>query len=149
MTARRSGRPRGSPRAARVESGLQALTAKSCERLLAPGGVGVLALARSGAPVLRPVNFAVRRGSILIRTGEGQVRAAAEAASAASFVIMSADRLEHTGWSVIVTGTLSLREDAGEDVPPRPWAPGARTSLVALSIDELSGRRVEPPGAAA
>ena len=58
------------------ESNLQgtaALPIEECERRLAAGGVGILALAGVAAPVLRPVNFVLRKGAVILRTGEGRI----------------------------------------------------------------------------
>jgi nitroimidazol reductase NimA-like FMN-containing flavoprotein (pyridoxamine 5'-phosphate oxidase superfamily) len=129
------------------DEGLEALPLAECERRLAMGGVGVLALATGAAPLLRPVNFAVDGRRLLIRTGEGQIRAAAASGAPGSLVITELDRLEHTGWSVVVTGTLSLLSGAPNpgDVRLRPWARAEKRNLVALSMDAISGRRIAPP----
>jgi len=127
-----------------VEQGTEALTIAECERRLSDGGVGILALTGVAEPVLRPVNFAFHNGAVLIRTGEGQILEAAVASEPASFVIMAVDRLEHTGWSVIVTGALSERSNAsvGADVPLRAWARAEKHHFVGLSTDRISGRRI-------
>ena len=129
------------------ESNLQgtaALPIEECERRLAAGGVGILALAGVAAPVLRPVNFVLRKGAVILRTGEGRILEAAQFAEPASFVICEVDRFEHTGWSVVVTGKLVERSTLGHlsDLPLRPWARAEKHHLVGLSIDEISGRRI-------
>jgi hypothetical protein len=59
-------------------------------------------------------------------------------------VISESDRLEHSGWSVMVSGRLSLCSD--EEVMAvarvRPWARVEKRSVVALSMDHVSGRRL-------
>ena len=132
-----------------VENGMVALSVPECEQLLRPGGVGILALCGVDAPVLRPVNFARHEDWVLIRTGTGRILEAAQEAERASFVISEVDRLEHTGWSVVVTGTLAERSSIGPaaSLPLRPWARAEKHHFVGLSIDELSGRRIaEGPG---
>lgn len=126
------------------DDGTQSLEIPECEDRLRAGGVGILALAGVEAPVLRPVNFAFHAGGLLIRTGEGQILEAAQLASPASFVLSEIDRLEHTGWSVIVTGRLLERSSLGDvsNVPLRPWARAEKHHFVGLSIDQLSGRRI-------
>jgi nitroimidazol reductase NimA-like FMN-containing flavoprotein (pyridoxamine 5'-phosphate oxidase superfamily) len=127
-----------------VLDGMEALSIPECERLLRPGGVGILALAGVASPVLRPVNFAVQGDCVLIRTGEGQILEAAQVSEPASFVISEVDRLEHTGWSVVVVGKLTERSNIGQlaDLPLRPWARAEKHHFVGLSIDEISGRRI-------
>jgi 1-acyl-sn-glycerol-3-phosphate acyltransferase len=53
---------------------MEILSLAECERLLTAGGVGILAVGRGEAPVLRPVNFAVHERSVWLRTGEGRIR---------------------------------------------------------------------------
>lgn len=129
------------------DDGMTTLSSVECERLLASGGVGVIALCGSSAPVLRPVNFTPYRGRIVVRTGEGQILAAARGGQPASFVFSQSDRFEHTGWSVIASGTLVEDAALGEDAALRlrPWARAEKHRFVALSIDELSGRRIGGP----
>lgn len=127
-----------------VQQGMEVLSIEECERRLAEGGVGILALAGVTEPVLRPVNFVAHEGQVLIRTGEGQILEAAQVLEPASFVIMAVDRLEHAGWSVVVTGTLTERSSTGPiaDVPLRPWARAEKHHFVGLSIERISGRRI-------
>lgn len=124
--------------------GMQTLSYDECQQLLEGGGIGILALCGVGAPVLRPVNFASHQGRVVIRTGEGQILEAAQGGEPASFVLSNADRFEHTGWSVVVTGELIEQSSLGpiSDLPLRPWARAEKHHFVALSIDELSGRRI-------
>jgi nitroimidazol reductase NimA-like FMN-containing flavoprotein (pyridoxamine 5'-phosphate oxidase superfamily) len=131
-----------------VEPGLETLSISQCDQLLRAGGVGILALSGVAAPVLRPVNFAVHGGWVLMRTGEGQILEAAHSAEPGSFVISEIDRFEHTGWSVVVTGKLSEHSAIGplQDIPLRPWARDPKHHFVGLSIDELSGRRINTSG---
>ena len=129
--------------------GTLALSIPECERRLAAGGVGILALAGVAAPVLRPVNFVLHAGAVILRTGEGQILEAAQFAEPASFVIFEVDRFEHTGWSVVVTGKLIERSrvEGLSELPLRPWARADKHHLVGLSIDESSGRRLAGPQA--
>ena len=132
-----------------VEDGMEVLSMAECEQLLAAGGVGILALCGVAAPVLRPINFSRHGDWVLLRTGHGQILEAALASEPASFVISEIDRLEHTGWSVVVTGKLAERSSVGAvtDVPLRPWARADKHHFVGLSIDQISGRRIaEGPG---
>lgn len=129
---------------ARPIDGTETLSRGECEHRLAGGGVGLLALPGDGAPILRPVNFLVHEGRIVLRTGEGRILEAARRALPASFAISEVDRFEHSGWSVVVTGKLAEQPALGASSAPaiRPWARAEKAHLVALSIDELSGRRI-------
>lgn len=126
---------------------LEQLDPTECRRLLGRGGVGRLALRGVEAPEIRPVNFALVGDRLVVRTGDGSILAAARASEAASFEIDEIDRLEHTGFSVIARGTLSvLASDASLlALPVRPWASGLKDRFVGLSLEEVSGLRI-PPG---
>ena len=133
------------------ENGLEILSISECEHRLEGGGVGILALCGIAAPILRPVNFALHEGWILIRTGVGQILEAAVGSEPASFTISEIDRFEHTGWSVIVSGKLADRSALSDIAVAklRPWARVEKHHFVGLSIEEISGRRIaEGPGAA-
>jgi nitroimidazol reductase NimA-like FMN-containing flavoprotein (pyridoxamine 5'-phosphate oxidase superfamily) len=126
---------------------VEVLERDECLRLLHDAGVGCIGLASAGAPELRPVNYLVDGGSLIIRTGEGQILEAARDRAAAAFLVHGADALEHTGWSVNVIGKLSHLPTNEETLalPLRPWASGVKDQFVELSVDRISGRRI-PPG---
>ncbi len=127
--------------------GIEILERADCQRRLRQGGVGRLAMRGDDAPELRPVNFALRDGQLIIRTGDGSILAAAGAGEAASFEIDEIDRVEHTGWSVVVSGKLSeVPTDASSlGLPLRAWASGRKDRFVAMSLDRVTGLRI-PPG---
>ena len=127
--------------------GIEVLDVDECLRLLRQGGVGCLGLPSVGAPELRPVNFVVDGRSIVIRTGEGQILEAGRQGIAASFQIYGIDPLEHTGWSVSVSGKLSqiVTDQRTLSLHLRPWASGRKDRFVKLFLSQISGRRI-PPG---
>ena len=126
--------------------GMRVLPREECLKLLERPGVGILALRGVEAPALRPVNFAARDERVVIRTGEGRILAAAEANEPASFVVTAVDAFEHTGRSVVVTGRLETRvpDEAIESLPVRPWVRSPKHHVVTLSMDEVSGREIDP-----
>lgn len=124
---------------------VETLEPDDCRRLLDRGGVGRLAIHSEGAPELRPVNFVRRGDALIVRTGGGgRILAAAERTEAAAFEIDGVDPLEHTGWSVVVTGKLRALTPDPEllDLPLRPWASGVKDLFVALSLDRVTGLRI-------
>lgn len=130
-----------------VEEGFEEISADACMRLLREGAVGLLALSgsdASDAPDVRPVNFALHRHHIVMRTGRGRIFEGARQEEAASFVISESDRLEHSGWSVVVTGRLSICDpsDAAIRSRVRPWAKADKGEWVLLSADRVTGRRI-------
>lgn len=127
--------------------GLEILSVDECRRLLSETGVGRLAMPGEGAPDLRPVNFVLDGHAIIVRTGEGRILDAARRGDAAALEIDDVDPLEHTGWSVVVTGTIRERiaDEATRALPLRPWGSGQKDRFVSLSLESVSGRRI-PPG---
>ncbi len=125
-------------------AGLEALEVEECRRLLGAGGIGRIAIAGEGAPILRPVNFAVKDGIVVIRTGEGRIFDAARRGASVAFEIDNVDGFEHEGWSVIATGRLSERDADAEAyaLPLRPWSAGRRDRFVMIELDVVSGRRI-------
>lgn len=129
-----------------VEEGFDEIPTDACMRLLREGAVGFLALPGSEAPDVRPVNFALHRQQIVMRTGRGRIFEGARREEAASFVISESDRLEHTGWSVVVLGRLSICDprDPAIRTRVRPWARADKREWIVLSIDLVTGRRISP-----
>ena len=87
-------------------NGITVLTSDECTRLLECGGVGHVAVPGEHAPTVRPVNFGLVEGRIVMRTGDGALWAAARAHTPASFEFDEIRNEDHRGWSVIVTGDL-------------------------------------------
>ena len=123
--------------------GLVILATDECFDLLRPGGVGRLGWVRQGRPLIRPVNFAVDAGRIVIRTGPGAVLAAAESALPVTFEVDQTRNVDHTAWSVIVDGVIELLDiGAVPNVPLRSWAADDIDRFVQITVAEISGRRI-------
>lgn len=128
--------------------GIEAFGEAECRRKLGEGGVARIAIQGPVAPEMRPVNFAlVDDTHLVIRTGDGAILKAAQRGEGAGFEIDEIDRLEHTGWSVVVVGKLFEipTDDEHLALPLRPWASGRKDRFVGLSLDRVSGLRI-PPG---
>ncbi len=120
-----------------------------CLRLLEERGFGRIAVVVRGSPVVFPVNYALVDGAILlcIRRGGDLDRATSDAA--ASFEIDGEDDVYHEGWSVLAVGRCAHlppsveRDRHAQPIALSPWAGGDRSLLVHMSIDEISGRRID------
>ena len=124
-------------------SGLEILSVDECRRMLRTGGVGRLAWIGHEGAVIRPVNFVLDGARLVLRTGAGTIHRVATAGRRATLEIDGIRHVDHTAWSVIVTGTISRATDeAARSLPLRPWAPVAKEYFVQVSIDEISGRRI-------
>jgi len=136
------------------DRGSEVLPLAECRRLVAVGAKsglhGHLAIAKEGAPLVFPVDFAVDAAGVLVRVGEhlfaqidGQLTA---------FQVDNSD----TGsvgsegrWSVLVRGLAAeAAELPGAGAVPRPSValPGHR--LVRVRADVVTGRRLRAPGGA-
>jgi hypothetical protein len=123
---------------------LQLLSVGECRELLGACQVGRLAyIARPGVPDIVPVNYALDRDDVLIRSGPGPKLQAAERRELVAFEVDAFDENAHTGWSVVVHGTAirgcSARRD---DLATAPWASGPRHTTIRISPRRITGRRV-------
>ena len=130
-------------------NGLEILDAKECERLLASSTFGRLGVTQAALPVILPINYRYVDGRIIFRTTAGTKLEAVTCGSVVAFEVDSMDPLTHSGWSVIVTGVAALVTDADDlsrlqaAAVPR-WAPFGEDRFVALPLQMVSGRRLEP-----
>ena len=115
--------------------------AKTANRLLREQSIGIIGLA-GGAPEQRPVNYAVYRSWILMRTDRGILFEAARAGNAASLAVTSFDPESRTAWSVIVKGRLEIGDPGIDASQLAVWAHTGKAERIRLSIDEISGRHL-------
>lgn len=116
-------------------------------QLLTRAGIGRIAITSGALPVVLPVNFRVVSDTIVFRTAPGTKLDAATRGSVVAFEADAMDPIEHTGWSVLVTGVARQVTDDAELAAFGPlhlarWAPGGESCVVAVSIDLVSGRRI-------
>ena len=130
------------------EAGFEVLSRSECLRLLERGGLGQVTLpGDDDTPAVRPVNFVLDGDRIVMRTGNTRLWRAATEKRGASFGVDEGRNLDHTGWSVIVTGHLELlpADERVRALPLRSWAPTERHRFVALAVQEATGRRSARP----
>jgi hypothetical protein len=124
---------------------LQVIDPAECLSLLATRSVGRLAyLARAATPDVVPVNYVLTDGKVLIRSGSGPKLQAAQRRDLVAFEVDEIDEQSHCGWSVVVTGRLTVvpfdKADAAD--LPSPWANGPRRHLMRLDPARVTGRRL-------
>ena len=128
-------------------NGLEVLNDDECLRLLRSASIGRIGISSRALPVILPVNYRVDDRCILFRTSAGTKLDAATHNAVVAFEVDQVDPVYHSGWSVLVTGiardATAEVGDGARSATPR-WAPGTDDRLVAISIDEISGRRLEP-----
>ena len=123
-------------------------------RLLATVPVGRLIFTVNALPAVRPMNFALVDGLIVLRTAAGSAIARKVDGTIVTFEADELDTATYSGWSVTVTGRAALVTDPElatryRRVPLVPWAPGIRDQFVTTTTELAEGRRVRRPSATA
>jgi nitroimidazol reductase NimA-like FMN-containing flavoprotein (pyridoxamine 5'-phosphate oxidase superfamily) len=126
-------------------NGLEVLDRDECLRLLRTASLGRIGITTGALPTILPINFRVEGDRILFRTGIGTKLDAATREAVVAFEADEIDPMYHSGWSVVVTGVArEVKEPDDQAVYTTPrWAPGQTERLVEVSIDEVSGRRLD------
>ena len=130
-------------------NGLEVLTSDECLRLLRSQTLGRIALSSGALPVVLPVNFVVLDERILIRTRNGTRLARAAQNAVVAFEVDQFDAVTGEGWSVMVQGFARHVEGQPDlvfarDAPLARWLDPRDSMHVEVSIDIVSGRRVQP-----
>jgi len=126
---------------------LQRLPLAQCRRLIAPGGIGRLALVTASGPLILPVNYAYVAATIVIRTGAGSP-IAAHCSDPVAFEVDHIDDALAQGWSVLVRGRAHPVLQPGEhrrllaSTALRPWPRGEHELFVRIVPDYITGRRI-------
>jgi nitroimidazol reductase NimA-like FMN-containing flavoprotein (pyridoxamine 5'-phosphate oxidase superfamily) len=118
-----------------------------CWSLLRDHKIGRLAIVIEGRPRIFPINYAAADNVLVFRTEPG-AKLEHGPGSSACFEIDEYDPRDSTAWSVMVVGALEDITDADDErsrrlrrLPLEPAAPGTRLYWLALSVEEVSGRR--------
>lgn len=128
-------------------NGLDVLDREECLTLLAQATLGRVALSVGALPTILPVNFRLMDEHVVFRTGVGSKLDAATRGAVIAFEVDDVDPIEHTGWSVVVTGIAEEVPPSGLAGPilssaiPR-WAPRGSSRILFLGTDIVSGRRI-------
>ncbi|WP_404289352.1 pyridoxamine 5'-phosphate oxidase family protein [Glutamicibacter arilaitensis] len=119
------------------------LTEEESWELLTHTSHGRVATAVAGTVDIVPVNYAVHKGNIYLRTAPGN--------KLASMVVNSSIALEADGilsdeaWSVVVHGTAEILEHEADINEAResgvtPWAQSIKDFWIRITVDKISGR---------
>lgn len=127
-------------------NGLRILDRDECLRRLQASTIGRVGVSSAALPTVLPVNFLLDGDRILIRTGEGTKLANALRESVVAFEVDEFDPVDHTGWSVVVTGISRVVADEDDlrridDLPLAHWAP-SNGQVMAIATDLISGREL-------
>lgn len=114
-----------------------------CWSLLKGTQHGRLVTVVGGRADIFPVNCAVQKNSIVLRTAPGSKLA--EMAVNESVVFEADGILADQAWSVVLRGTAarletSAEREEAEELGLKPWVPTLKDFFVRISAQELSGR---------
>jgi nitroimidazol reductase NimA-like FMN-containing flavoprotein (pyridoxamine 5'-phosphate oxidase superfamily) len=127
-------------------NGLEVLDREACLQLLAASTFGRVAITAKALPVILPVGYRLVGDEIVFRTTAGTKLDAATHGAVVAFEVDAMDPVEHSGWSVLVTGMARRIPDDrvdGHDATWVPrWANEGESHLVAISTELVSGRRL-------
>jgi nitroimidazol reductase NimA-like FMN-containing flavoprotein (pyridoxamine 5'-phosphate oxidase superfamily) len=128
-------------------NGLEILDRDECLRLLSTARLGRVGITSGALPVILPVNFRLLGDTIVFRTGRGTKLDAATRGAVVAFETDTMDPIDHTGWSVMVTGVAHQVTDPDELESVHPekiarWAPTGDGCVVAISTELVTGRRL-------
>lgn len=131
-------------------SPLREMSREECFERLADEVVGHVGFNDDRGPVVLPVNYRVRGGSVVIATGMSTSLARCGVGRAVALEVEDVDALTESGWSVLVRGRAEMLphdeqpERAGR---PRPWADGPRPLLIRIVPETVTGRwLIDPSG---
>ena len=118
--------------------------------MLAGVQLGRLIFTSNALPAVRPMNFALVDGLIVLRTAVGTTVARKVHDMIVAFEADDLDPATSSGWSVTVTGRAALVTDSStiaryQAVPLVPWAPGVRDQFVTITTEMVEGLRVRGP----
>ena len=128
---------------------VESLSADECRDLLATRDVGRLGVVVGGYPEIFPVNYAVVRDRVVIRTDPGAKLSHARF-ERVCFEVDELEMARRTGWSVLVKGVVhELREGDrhAEELDLvaariRPWVRGAKAHILVVTPVSVTGRRI-------
>lgn len=124
-------------------SHLREMSHEECFERLNSEVVGRVGLNDDLGPVVLPVNYRIREGSVIIATGLSTTLAKFAIGKAVALEVDDVDPFTESGWSVLVRGRAEvvphdeLPEHEGR---PRPWADGARPLLIRIVPETVTGR---------
>jgi nitroimidazol reductase NimA-like FMN-containing flavoprotein (pyridoxamine 5'-phosphate oxidase superfamily) len=123
----------------------QSLTEAECLCLLAGESIGRVVYTDGVLPTAFPVNYRLLNRSIVFRTKPDARILRSSGDLYVSFEIDRFDEAARTGWSVLVTGRCRPLHPDLVDADRDTRASAHRGSLPGISVDAVSGRRLEEP----
>jgi uncharacterized protein len=110
--------------------------------------VGRIGFVVDGRPLILPVNYLADDDSVVFCTEPGTKLSAIGGGAPVVFEVDDSRPLYHAGWSVVVKGTArEITDESQLDElrrgPLHSWATRSSEHWVRLSIEEVTGRRID------
>ncbi|RIK11865.1 MAG: pyridoxamine 5'-phosphate oxidase family protein [Acidobacteria bacterium] len=116
-----------------------------CWQLLEQEEFGRMAYHLADEVHIAPVNYAVDHGRIVFRTAEGSKLLGVVMNEDVAFEIDRIDDEFESAWSVIARGRAQILEGEeardADNLRLRPWTSPDKHNVVAIAVEEISGRR--------
>jgi len=125
------------------KSHLREMSREECFELLDAEVLGRVGFTDDQGPVVLPVNYRIREGSVLIATGLSTSLARFAVGKTVAFEVEDVDPYTESGWSVLVRGRAEIvphDELPDSETRPRPWAEGPRPLVIRIVPDVVTGR---------
>lgn len=119
---------------------------RDCLRLLAQSNVGRVAFSERALPTIRPLGYTLV-GALVVLRATPKALARQLDGQVVAFEVDEIDHVHASGWSVLVTGTARLLQQAPESVAITPatitgrWLPGAASVWSELDRNPPGQRR--------
>ena len=120
------------------------MTDEECWERLAAKEFGRMAYHLADEVHIIPINYAVQGRTLIFRTAEGSKLLGVVMNEDVAFEIDSIDDEAESAWSVIARGKARILEGEeardADNLRLRPWVSTEKFNVVAIDIDEVSGR---------
>jgi len=126
-----------------LRSHLREMSREECFERLNAEVLGRVGFNDEVGPVVLPVNYRIRDGSIVIATGLSTTFARFAVGKVVALEVEDVDPLTESGWTVLVRGRAEMVPHDGMPAPearPRPWAEGPRPLLIRIVPETVTGR---------
>ena len=123
------------------------LSEAECRELLEQHTAGRVGFMAGDGPLILPVTYQYRDGSVIFRTSPVGPLAELVRRTSVAFEIDEIDEQSKSGWSVLVLGFAEAMAHnylltAAWETGPVPWADGVRNLFIEIKPRKISGRAV-------
>lgn len=125
------------------------LPSRTCREQLDRGTIGRVAWSSRKGPQIFPVTYVVHDDTVIFRTDAHGPLVGLQGGEPVVFEVDDFDPGTRCGWSVVVRGRAygtqrsARAAELWREADPVPWAGGSRPLFISITIDEISGRRVD------